>query len=195
VRQLQPHRQQFFVVVPQGRMPAATDTRTELARFITPFSDYQRGALATYVFADSDVASYASTLADASQDVWIGIRGGSNPYDGDPCTSTNQTADFSGGDEYMNTMDTLSVNGQMIGTFSTKIDCAAYAKASPDGNPGIFQSNNGGNPRNWCPGALVAARTCPVMLNAGMNNVSLGIAPSKLPSGSYYATSISFSTP
>jgi len=60
-----------------------------------------------------------------------------------------------GGDEYENTMDTLDVNGAKVGSFSTAIDCAPYAKYSPDGNPGIFTGNTTGNPRNWCPGAPV----------------------------------------
>jgi hypothetical protein len=248
----------FFILSAPGRMPAPNDPRTELVRFITPFSDSTRDPLATYVYPDADVASYASTLADASQDVWIGIGGGSNPYDGDPCTNTDQPADFkaigfkyslefvssqplmaakgvsltalydisamrlpvtgdisnpgssvmghltvivsghgadSGGDEYMNTTDTLSLNGQALGMFDTKIDCASYAKFSPDGNQGIFMGNNAGNPRNWCPGALVPPHTFPALLNAGANMVSLAVDPNKLPSGSYYATSISFSAP
>jgi hypothetical protein len=248
----------FFLRTAPGHMPSASDPRTELVRFITPFSDSTRGALATYVYPDSDVASYASTLVDPTQDVWIGIGGGSNPYDGDPCSNGDQPDDFkaigfkyslelvstqpltaatgitltalyntsamqvpvtskldnpgasvmghvtvivsghgsdSGGDEYMNTLDSLSLNGQAIGSFDTKIDCASYAKFSPDGNQGIFMTNDAGNPRNWCPGALVPPHVFPAMLNAGSNSLSLAIDPSKLPSGSYYATSISFSAP
>jgi hypothetical protein len=211
------------------------------------------------VFANADLKSYARTLADPEKDVWVGIGGGSNPYDGDPCSSTNMPDDFkaigfkyslefvstkplaaagpsatligiynvqamrvpvtaeidnpgeklrgrvtvivsghgaeSGGDEYANTMDTLSVNGQAVGSFSTKIDCAMYAKFSPDGNQGIFNNNNAGNPRNWCPGALVPPHTFDAALNPGKNQISLAIDPARVPSGSYYATSISFSAP
>jgi hypothetical protein len=227
-------------------------------RFITPFSDYKRGSLATYAYPAADIAAHARTLADPGTDVWVGIGGGSNPYDGDPCTNDSKPEDFkaigflyslefasttplaaathttliatynlqamqipvpgkldnpgqdlmgkitviisghgsdSGGDEYQNTTDTLSVNGQQVGMFKTAIDCAPYAKFSPDGNQGIFSGNNAGNPRNWCPGALVPPHTFPAMLKPGMNEVSLGINPSRLPSGSYYATSISFSAP
>ncbi|HKP58776.1 MAG TPA: peptide-N-glycosidase F-related protein [Polyangiales bacterium] len=248
----------FAVVVARDQMPKDNDPRIELARFITPFSDYKRGALATYVFPNADLTSYARMLADPTKDVWVGIGGGSNPYDGDPCTNTNMPAEFkaigfkyslefvstkplaagasttligiynvqamrvpvtaeidnpgekltghvtvivsghgaeSGGDEYMNTQDALSVNGQMVGSFNTKIDCAMYAKYSPDGNPGIFQNNNGGNPRNWCPGAPVLPHTFPATLNPGKNQISLAIDPARVPMGSYYATSISFSAP
>lgn len=250
----------FFIVLPKGQMPATTDQRTELVRFITPFSDYTRGALATYVFPQADISTFARTLADPTQDVWVGIAGGSNPYDGDPCTTgTPQTDDFkavgfkysldfvstqplaagastiltalynvqatsipvagtftnnagasltgrvtvivtghgaaSGGDEYMNTQDTVTLNGTQIGSFNTKVDCASYEQYSPDGNPGIFRNNNTSNPRNWCPGELVPPRSFAATLDAGSNSVSLGIAPSTVPSGSYYPTSFSFSSP
>ena len=88
----------------------------------------------------------------------------------------------------------MTLNGQQIGSFSTQIDCASYEQYSPDGNPGIFRNNNGSNPRNWCPGALVPSHTFPATLAAGTNSVSLGINASPVPSGSYYATSINFSS-
>jgi Peptide-N-glycosidase F, C terminal len=246
----------FFILMPRGQAPTTDTPRTELARFITPFSSYRRGELATYVFDDADISVYAAAFADPAQDVWIGIGGGSNPYDGDPCTDTNMPADFkaigykyslefvssepltakpgvvqrafydtsaeelpimgavqlpgdaplqgalsvivsghgseSGGAEYANTMDTLSVNGMDVGQFGTSVDCAKYERFSPEGNPGIFRSNTGGNPRNWCPGALVAPHVFPVTLDPGDNTVVLTIEPDRLPSGSYYATSITF---
>jgi hypothetical protein len=249
----------FFILKPKGQMPQTTDPQTELVRFITPFSDYRREALASYVFSDADLSPYASVLADNTQDVWIGIAGGSNPYKGDPCTGTPVTADFSaigfkysvdftsskplssgtttartavnnvpetglpitgtftnpgsnditghvtvivsghgaadGGCEYLYTQDTLTLNGQPVGTFSTMIDCAPYAMYSPDGNPGIFQDNTSFNPRNWCPGALVPAHSFPVTLKPGSNPVSLDIQPSNVPMGSNYPTSINFSSP
>jgi hypothetical protein len=248
----------FFLVKPHGEAPKPTDPRTELVRFITPFSNYTRGTLATRVFPDADISAYARALADPSRDIWIGIGGGSNPYDGDPCTNAGVAADFrsvgyrysldfvstktltpgpgttltavanvsatklpvagtvnnsgggalegtiivivsahgaeSGGHEYRNTQDTVTLNGQQIGAFSTKVDCAALERYSPDGNPGIFRDNNGGNPRNWCPGALVPSHTFPASLIAGSNSVSLGVNVSSVPSGSYYATSINFSS-
>jgi hypothetical protein len=82
-----------------------------------------------------------------------------------------------------------------VGSFSTKIDCASDAKYSPDGNPGIFQANGTTNPRNWCPGALVPTHTYPATLTPGNNGVSLQIKPATVPSGSYYPTSITFSSP
>jgi hypothetical protein len=248
----------FSIAVPPGQTPKPSDPRTELVRFITPFSDYTRGALATYAFAPADLSAYARALADASHDVWIGIGGGSNPYADDPCERNGQPAAFnaigfkyslelssttslapgkgttltalynlaakmvpvtgtfdvdsasvtgqitviisghgaeSGGDEYRNTQDTLSLAGTALGTFSTMIDCAPYARFSPDGNPGIFSGNNARNPRNWCPGALVPSHTFPASLRQGANRVSLAIDPSDVPSGSYYATSIAFTSP
>jgi len=100
----------------------------------------------------------------------------------------------SGGHEYRNTTDTVTLNGTQIGSFSTKIDCAALEKNSPDGNPGIFRNNGGNNPRNWCPGALVPSHAFPAKLMMGSNAVSLGINVSSLPSGSYYATTINFTS-
>ena len=248
----------FFLVTEPGRTPTDKDTRSELVRFITPFSDFQRGALATYVFEDADIASHAAVLADPTHDVWVGIGGGSNPYAEDPCANTNKPAEFkavgfkyslelvstkplsaakphhlsalynvqamklpitadldlkvdaptghvtviisghgaeAGGNEYMHTMDSLSVDGQVVGMFSTQVDCAKYAKFSPDGNQGIFRNNSGGNPRNWCPGMLVAPRSFPVQLKPGLHKLSLAVDPARMPEGSYYATSISFSTP
>jgi len=248
----------FFLLEPKGQAPKTTDPRIELVRFITPFSDYNRGALATHVYPNADIATYATTLADQSRDVWIGIGGGSNPYDGDPCTNAGVAPEFraigykfslelvsskplaggpattltgiyyvpattipvtatldnpggsvtghvtvivsghgsaAGGDEYRYTQDTVTVNGTQVGAFSTMINCASFASFSPDGNQGIFQNNTGGNPRNWCPGALVPSHTYPVTLTAGANRVSLGISPSDVPSGSYYSTSINFSSP
>jgi hypothetical protein len=248
----------FLVVEPKDQVPMPTDTRTELVRFITPFSDYTQGARATAVFPDADLSPYAKVLADGDHDVWIGIAGGSNPYDGDPCSGAAVTPQFAavgfaysvdfvsskplpagdvllvpgvvqpnatsvpvtgvltnpgppisghvtvvvsghgsagGGDEYEYTQDALSVNGQPAGSFSTMIDCAPFRAASPDGNPGIFQNNLHGNPRNWCPGALVPAHSFPVTLATGENPVSLGISPGQVPSGSYYSVSIHFSAP
>jgi hypothetical protein len=101
----------------------------------------------------------------------------------------------SGGDEYRNTRDTLTLDGMTLGMFDTKIDCAPYARFSPDGNPGIFQNNAARNPRNWCPGALVPAHTFPATLHMGSNEISLAIDPPDVPSGSYYATSITFTSP
>ncbi len=259
----------FFVREPAGQTPVPTDPRTELIRFITPFSDYMQRALATHVYPDADSSAYAQVLADPTHDVWIGIGGGSNPYSMDPCVATNQAADFqavgfkysldfvstaplavapstvfpavaagdaggvpiaevdelatpvagtfvssgsspltghvtvivsghgsaAGGDEYESTDDTVSVGGKQVGLFSTHIDCAPFASASPDGNQGIFQNNGSGNPRNWCPGALVPSHTFAVTLAPGNTPVELTVSPAQVPSGSYYDTSITFSAP
>lgn len=248
----------FFIVKPLGQAPVEKDARVEIVRYITPFSDYNRGSLATYVYPDADISAYAGTLADATKDVWLGIASGANPYDGDPCTNAQVTPEFrqvgykfsveilssgaplsgpgitlsaksyksetslpisgtfdnpgstqsgrvtvivsghgsdAGGCEYMHTDDVLRVNDVQVGAFSTQVDCAALERYSPDGNPGIFRNNGTTNPRNWCPGALVASHTYPVTLNAGSNTVTLSISPSKVPSGSYYPTTINFTSP
>jgi hypothetical protein len=84
----------FFIAKPAGQAPKPADGRIELVRFITPFSNYNRGALATNVYPNADISAYARTLADPTRDVWIGIGGGSNPYDGDPCTNAGVAPDF-----------------------------------------------------------------------------------------------------
>jgi hypothetical protein len=250
----------FFLVEPPGQLPQPTDPRVEVVRFITPFSNLHRGSLATHVYPDSDISAFAHTLADPSKDIWFGIAGGSNPYDGDPCTvgtpeppeiaqvgfkysvdlvskgdlspgdsvtlsavggtsntMTPITGTFTnpgttditghvtvivsghgpgaGGDEYMYTQDTVKVNGQAVGSFSTMIDCAPFRPFSPDGNPGIFQGNTTYNPRNWCPGALVPSHTFAATLPPGASTVTLEIDPGQVPEGSYYWTSISFGAP
>jgi len=248
----------FFVSKAREEMPKVNDPRIELVRFITPFSNYTRGTLATHVYPDADLSAYARVLADPARDVWIGVQGGSNPYDGDPCTDAGVAPDFraigykyslelvstkalapgagtvlaalsnvaamkvpvtgtfdnqgggeiagvvtvivsghgsdSGGHEYRNTTNTVTLNGAQIGSFSTKLDCAALEKNSPDGNPGIFRNNGGSNPRNWCPGALVPSHAFPAKLTMGSNGVSMGVNVSSVPSGSYYATTINFTS-
>jgi hypothetical protein len=104
-------------------------------------------------------------------------------------------SDF-GGDEYEHTDDTVTVGGVEVGLFSTQIDCGPFAAASPDGNPGIFMGNTTYNPRNWCPGALVPSHTFPVSLAGWAKTaVTLGVSPPRVPMGSDYATSITFSAP
>jgi hypothetical protein len=94
-----------------------------------------------------------------------------------------------GGDEYKHTTDTLMLNGNVVGSFSTMVDCKRYRQYSPDGNPIIFLNNKTNNPRNWCPGALLAARAFKVNL-LSENTVSLGMDDARVPEGSYYRTSI-----
>jgi Peptide-N-glycosidase F, C terminal/Peptide-N-glycosidase F, N terminal len=255
----------FLLLEPKGQAPQPSDARIELLRFITPFSDYQRGALATHVYPNADVSAFADTLADPTSDVWIGIAGGSNTYAGDACTGSDGTllagvtddfakigfsysVDFvstqplhssssltlsalantlemstpiagtfsndgktasghitvivsghgsdSGGDEYENTTDSLLLDGKELGSFSTVMDCAPYAKYSPDGNQAIFRGNlTFSNPRNWCPGALVPSHRFPAKLPHGTSTVTLTLMPAAVPAGSYYATSFSFSAP
>jgi hypothetical protein len=278
----------FLLIEPKGQMPQPADPRIELVRFITPFSDYRLGPLATHAFPRGTLAAFANVLADGTRDVWIGIGGGSypnypnGPGQFNPCTNRqvppgsdllevgfSYSLDFvstlpltpgaataisaftlpatgpgagaphsisnvpltstpiqgtitnpgttsvsghvtiivsghgaaQGGDEYEYTQDSVELGsldphgGTQLGTFSTMIDCAPYASASPDGNPGLFQGGPTNNPRSWCPGSLVASHTFPATLAPGSNNVVLSITPGQVPSGSYFQTSITFTSP
>jgi hypothetical protein len=100
-----------------------------------------------------------------------------------------------GGVEYRYTQDTVSLNGTALGDFVTKIDCAAYQRYSPDGNPALFRNNTTLNPRNWCPGALVPVHTFPTTLQAGENALTIDMVPVDVPSGSSYAVSATFTSP
>ena len=62
-------------------------------------------------------------------------------------------------------------------------------------NPGIFKTGPFGNPRNWCPGALVPVHSFDAELAAGDNLVSVAMLPPAVREGSYYAVSIAFSAP
>ena len=84
----------FVVVKPAGVAPVETDPMVEIARWITPFSNYWNGDKATYVFPDADLSAFAGLMRNRKVDVWLGIDGGSNPYDGDPCTSRDVTPAF-----------------------------------------------------------------------------------------------------
>jgi peptide-N-glycosidase F-like protein len=84
----------FAVLLPVDQVPTKDDPRLEIARFVTPFSDYTRGPLATYVFPSADLSAFAQALADPRWDTWIGISGGSNPRDDDACMGRSQSADF-----------------------------------------------------------------------------------------------------
>ncbi len=243
----------FLIVKPRGEMPNVDEPRTELVRFITPFSSYrQPEELATYTFPDADLSPFARTLADPTRDVWIGLGGGSNPYGEDPCATAGRDADFSaigfkyslefvssvprtpgntetialvpattamstpiegraqgaatalsgqavvivsghgsegGGNEYDYTTDTLLLNGEEIGSFSTGVDCSPYGALSPEGNQGIFQASNR---RNWCPGALVDSRAFPAKLLPDLNTASLKVVRPSVPAGSYFSVSVTF---
>jgi len=76
------------------------DIPIELGRFITPFNDAWKGqnviAKESWsVFPTADLSLYARLLADTTQDVWIGVGGGSAPGYGspsgpyDPCYANN----------------------------------------------------------------------------------------------------------
>jgi hypothetical protein len=125
----------------------------------------------------------------------------SSPVSGHVTVIVSGHGSSAGGDEYEHTEDIVSLGalvpdgGTSLGTFSTEIDCAPYASASPDGNPGIFEDNTTQNPRNWCPGALVVSHTFPATLAPGSNDVVLGVTPGAVPSGSYFQTSITFTSP
>jgi hypothetical protein len=83
----------FFLEEPVGQAPQETDPRVELVRWITPFSDYTRSHK-TLAYPDADISAFAGTIASADHDIWIGVQGGSNPYDQDPCAGTSMPDSF-----------------------------------------------------------------------------------------------------
>jgi hypothetical protein len=46
----------FFIVKSKGEAPQPTDPRTEIVRWITPFSDCTQGAIATHVYPSADIS-------------------------------------------------------------------------------------------------------------------------------------------
>lgn len=84
----------FYISVPKGTPVDATTPRTTFQDFITPFSDWRQGAKATYTFPQSNIAPFVRVLNDPARDIYIGIKGGSNPYTGDPCTNTSFPASY-----------------------------------------------------------------------------------------------------
>jgi len=143
--------------------------------------------------------SFVLTAISKTEETTVPVAGtfsnGAETVSGHVTVVVSGHGSAAGGVEYQHTEDTVSLNGDVIGSFSTEIDCAPYAKFSPRGNPGIFKNNAASNPRNWCPGALVPSQTFEATLAAGDNSVRLDIDPSDVPEGSYYSTSITFSSP
>ncbi|MGH8213915.1 MAG: hypothetical protein ACREPP_11880, partial [Rhodanobacteraceae bacterium] len=71
-----------------GVQPTLADVanEVEMARFITPFNTYNT-SFPTYVLPYMSLAKFAPQLASATQDIWIGIKGGSYPnYSNSPGT-------------------------------------------------------------------------------------------------------------
>jgi hypothetical protein len=84
-----------FLAVAKGHQPTATDianSSTEMAHFQTTFNDYTE-ANPTYVFPLISIQQYAPFLADTTHDIWVGISGGANPYNGDVCQDSNGNID------------------------------------------------------------------------------------------------------
>ncbi|MFK2890915.1 hypothetical protein ISS98_07250 [Dyella flagellata] len=80
-----------FLAMPNGHQPTAADiasSSTEMAHFQTTFNDYTQ-AYPTYVFPLISIQQYAAFLADTTHDIWVGISGGANPYNGDVCQDSN----------------------------------------------------------------------------------------------------------
>ncbi|MBO0840258.1 MAG: hypothetical protein J2O49_05525 [Sciscionella sp.] len=84
----------FYIAMPHGQTPTASTPRVTLEDFITPFSDYWQGNLATRQYPDASMSGFANALADPNRDVWVGISGGSNPYSGDPCDGKGLPTSF-----------------------------------------------------------------------------------------------------
>ena len=69
-----------YLPMPIGVEPTTGDVSRaiEMARFITPFNTYNT-SFPTYVFPYMGISKFAPQLANPAQDIWIGIKGGSNP--------------------------------------------------------------------------------------------------------------------
>ena len=69
-----------YVPMAIGAQPtvADLDSAVEMSRFITPFNTYNT-SFPTYVFPYMSLSKFAPQLATRKQDIWIGIKGGSNP--------------------------------------------------------------------------------------------------------------------
>jgi hypothetical protein len=117
----------FAIIKPHGVAPVETDPRIELVRWITPFSDYTKGQYATHAFPPAPLAPYAGMLTDPTQDVWIGIQGGSNPYGGDPCTNAQVTPKFAAiGFKYTISLSSTQPYAPLSPAVSTPIPVADY---------------------------------------------------------------------
>lgn len=69
-----------YIPMPVGVEPTLDDVdmAVELARFMTPFNTYNSDN-PTYVAPTMGISRFAPQLASTTQDIWIGIRGGSYP--------------------------------------------------------------------------------------------------------------------
>ena len=69
-----------YIAMPIGVEPTLddVDTAVELARFMTPFNTYNSDN-PTYVAPIMGISRFAPQLASTTQDIWIGIKGGSYP--------------------------------------------------------------------------------------------------------------------
>lgn len=71
-----------------GVQPTLADVgnAVEMARFMTPFNTYNT-SFPTYVFPYMGISKFGPQLASKTQDIWIGIKGGSYPsYSNSPGT-------------------------------------------------------------------------------------------------------------
>ena len=69
-----------YIAMPVGVAPTANDLglAVEMTRFISPFNTYNTSS-PTYVAPYMSLDQFAPYLASRNQDIWIGIKGGSNP--------------------------------------------------------------------------------------------------------------------
>lgn len=69
-----------YIPMPVGQQPTVANvgSAVEMSRFITPFNTYNT-SFPTYVFPYMGIAKFAPQLASKTQDIWIGVKGGSNP--------------------------------------------------------------------------------------------------------------------
>ncbi len=114
-----------YIAMPVGVTPTANDLdlAVEMTRFISPFNTYDSPS-PTYVSPYMSISRFAPYLASRTQDIWIGIKGGSNPtYANSPGT-------------YNPCWDS---NGQMVPTIPT----APYPPGLPTHDAQVIYANTG----------------------------------------------------
>lgn len=135
-----------YIPMPVGQQPtvANASSAVEMSRFITPFNTYNT-SFPTYVFPYMSLAKFAPQLASKTQDIWIGIKGGSYPtYSNSPGTY-NPCWDSSG--QMIPTIPAATYppglttqQGQVIFAntgFSFSLDLVSNAPAVVSGQPAI----------------------------------------------------------
>lgn len=114
-----------YIPMPVGVTPTVDDLdlAVEMTRFISPFNTYDSSS-PTYVAPYMSLDRFAPYLASRTQDIWIGIKGGSNP------TYSNSPGTYN---------PCWDGNGQMVPT----IPAAPYPPGLPTHDAQVIYANTG----------------------------------------------------